>query len=135
MASAATAAARGPDTLAVPFIVYDNDTKRFEVGTEAINFLAGIDEQIGEWFDANARVFVFLQLSGAIEPTGCAFCWHMIAVLVMCAATVIIAGRYRSGKSLLMGQLTGMPGEFAVGHTVQGHTQVRSAAIGLFPAF
>jgi hypothetical protein len=39
------------------------------------------------------------------------------------AGTVIIAGRYRSGKSLLMGELTGRVGEFSVGHTIQGHTQ------------
>ena len=36
---------------------------------------------------------------------------------------MIVTGRYRSGKSLLMNQLVGDAGGFSVGHTVQSHTQ------------
>jgi hypothetical protein len=124
MAAAAAKAGGGADELAVPFIVFNNDIKQFEVGAEAIAFLAGIDEQIGESCKPLPQRCDSLQLLGHAAsgfPPPCAASFMMVT---MCAATVIIAGRYRSGKSLLMGQLTGRPGEFSVGHTVQGHTQV-----------
>lgn len=38
-------------------------------------------------------------------------------------AVVIVAGRYRSGKSFLMNQLAGESGGFSVGHTVESHTK------------
>lgn len=41
----------------------------------------------------------------------------------MPAAIVIVAGRYRSGKSFLMNQLVGDAGGFAVGHTVESKTK------------
>lgn len=45
-----------------------------------------------------------------------------VFILFGLAAIVIAAGRYRSGKSFLMGQLC--PGAaFAVGHTIESHTK------------
>ncbi len=38
-------------------------------------------------------------------------------------AVIIVAGRYRSGKSFLMNQLVGERGSFSVGHTVESHTK------------
>jgi Guanylate-binding protein, N-terminal domain len=39
------------------------------------------------------------------------------------AAIVIIAGKYRTGKSFLMNQLSGLASGFSVGHTVESHTR------------
>ena len=39
------------------------------------------------------------------------------------AAVVAVAGRYRSGKSFLLNQLSGSVGAFGVGDTVESHTR------------
>ena len=47
----------------------------------------------------------------------------MLCFLWYPAAVVIVAGRYRSGKSFLMNQLLGDRAGFSVGHTIASHTK------------
>ena len=83
--------------------IYHEDGK-FRVDEEAAEYLNSLDEPIGEFFPAPLRATI---------PNE----WKFVLGLV------VVAGRYRSGKSFLLNQMVDDDSAFKVGHTVQSCTQ------------
>ena len=47
----------------------------------------------------------------------------LLSQLTRKLAVIMVCGKYRTGKSFLLNQLTGQKATFSVGHTVESHTR------------
>ncbi len=106
---------------AIPFISYDDATKSYVVNEEAVAFLDTLQNKIGETTGTTMNIplnYYFLNL-----------CYNRQSAHEYClpAGVIIVAGRYRSGKSFLMNQMTQartLEGEgFGMGHTIESYTK------------
>ena len=125
--------APGSPVVAIPFIMFNDATRKYELGPAAVSFLDGLSDKIGAFpLIVNARCVTerFAPRSwshGAVASARLHSKLDVARFSCTRAGVVVVAGKYRGGKSFLMNQLVRanvVGGEgFGVGHTIASHTK------------